>query len=602
MRNITAIVDANGKTEVTTQLIGYSGEHNAVSLEVGFTEEGLSLYSKADYFRIVVDGFYSDKLFLNQNKVIQYNLPQEVMKPPKINCQLLGYKGDESEINLILKSGVFSFQVDCSEVSLQKIDREPDFFEKALHVCTAAAESANNFCELAKDSANSALISEYSAKASMNEVNLKASEVTVNANRAERAAESVDSNNLANALKGDKMGNDVVLKDVSPILHDVNIQLQNEDGSPCIPSTQTITDEVEAGKQTWKDIAPGNIFRYSLPNEVRTLKISGEFRSISIAPIVDGQIELGKDGNIWCMDYFLNPRTLYFFAEFSIVEGILNYRYGVSYDEDVENNIMEGDANTCETIFSENQKITGFAIKRGDASAAYATISIDAQYTEEYPVTVCGKNSFDKSKSIIDGIKNETAVGVKAVKIMEHNAIVQCLKPNVEYTLSYEIECLSVPQNATIREQAVGLTLRVKGGSTIVPIKYKTLKVGDVLNYTSTFTLTEEQYNSGELYLSAYGNAYFNAEGNEEVYPMVIFRNIQIEEGAAATEYGAFVEPQTYFADMDGKLTVPSIYPSMNVYTKNDGIKVNAQYNRDVNKVIKSLVDAVVSLGGKVND
>ena len=82
----------------------------------------------------------------------------------------------------------------------------------------------------------------------------------------------------------------------------------------------------------------------------------------------------------------------------------------------------------------------------------------------------------------------------------------------------------------------------------------------------------------------------------------MIIRNIQIEEGATATEYEPYIEPTTYTADENGKLTLPSVYPSMTVYTKNDGIKVNAQYNRDVNKVIKSLVDAVVSLGGKVND
>ena len=174
-------------------------------------------------------------------------------------------------------------------------------------------------------------------------------------------------------------------------------------------------------------------------------------------------------------------------------------------------------------------------------------------------------------------------MGVKATKIMEHDAIVQCLKPNVEYTLSYEIECLSVPQNATLREQAVGLTLRVEGGSTIVPINYKILAVGDVLNYTSTFTLTEEQYNSGAIKISAYGNAYLNAEGNKEVYPMVVFRNIQIEEGTTATEYEPFVEPTNYTADADGGLTVPSIYPSMMIVA-DEGVTMSVEYNRDINK------------------
>ncbi len=199
-------------------------------------------------------------------------------------------------------------------------------------------------------------------------------------------------------------------------------------------------------------------------------------------------------------------------------------------------------------------------------------------------VTVCGKNLFDKSKTLINGIKGETAVGVKATKIMEHDAIVQCLKPNIEYTLSYEIECLSIPENATIRERAVGLMLRVKGGSTIVPIKYKPLAVGDVLKYTDNFTLTDEQYNSGTIDILAYGNAYLSADGNKEVYPMVVFRNIKIEVGTTATEYEPFVEPTTYTADADGKLTVPSIYPSMTIFAE-DGATMSVEYNRDINKL-----------------
>lgn len=614
MRHITAIVDVNGKTSVATQLIGYSGEHNAVLLEVGFTEEGLSLYSTADYFRVVVDGFYSDKLFLNQNNVIQYNLPQDIMKPPKINCQLLGYKGDESELSLILKSSVFSFQVDCSEVPFQKLDKGPDYFEEALHACTTAAESAksysdsaNNFCELAQGFANSASTSEFMAISNSKAASLQASNAAAAAQRAELAAESLNVDNLSNALKGNKVGSVVSLKDVSLLSHSVNVQLENEDGSPCVLGIQNIIEELKVGTNdsnsyNWADVAPDNIFRVSLPNGVDGLKLGGLFHGIAIAPIIDGQIELGEDGETCWIDYIRDTQTYYFFAEFTIVDGVLNYNFGISFDEDVENNVWEGDTDCYETTLGENQKITGFAIKCGNPNTSLANISVNALMNKDVPVTVCGKNLFDKSKSLIDGINTETAIGVKATKIMEHDAIVQCLKPNIEYTLSYEIECLSIPENATIREQAVGLMLRVKGGSTIVPIKYKLLVVGDVLNYTSTFTLTEEQYNSGAMDILAYGNAYLNAEGNKEVYPMVIFRNIQIEEGATVTEYEQFVEPTTYTADENGKLTVPSMYPSMTVYTKNKGVNVNARYNRDINKAFKSLFDAVVLLGGTVND
>ena len=615
MRHITAIVDVNGKAEVATQLIGYSGEHNAVLLEVGFTEEGLSLYSTADYFRIVVDGFYSDKLFLNQNNVIQYNLPQDVMKPPKINCQLLGYKGDESEINLILKSCVFSFQVDCSEVPFQKLDNEPDYFEEALHICTAKAESAksysesaNDFCQLAQSHANSASNSEYFARTYWNDVNLKANEVAVNANRAERAAESVDSNNIANALKGNKTSVVVSMKDVSPIAHNVNIQLKNEDGSPCITEAQTIIEQLKVGTDesdsyNWADVASDNIFRVSLSKSTDALKVSGIIKSVAVAPIIDGQIELGENAEVYWIDYSSDDSVWYLNAEFSITDGVLNWSFSIDYDSDVENGVWEGGEGSYETAIGENQKITGFAIKCGNPDNSEVSFSVESLVNKDVSVKVCGKNLFDKSKSIIDGLKNETAVAISSTVVMENDALIQNLKPNVKYTLSYEVECLSVPENATCIETAVGLLLRNRGISGNVANPYfRQLKVGDVINHSVSFTLTEERYTNGKFEMLGYCNNYTDKTSGAYVKPSMIIRNIQIEEGARATEYEPYIEPTTYTADENGKLTLPSVYPSMTVYTKNDGIKVNAQYNRDVNKVIKSLVDAVVSLGGKVND
>lgn len=617
MRHITAIVDVNGKTSVATQLIGYSGEHNAVSLEVGFTEEGLSLYSTADYFRVVVDGFYSDKLFLNQNNVIQYNLPQEVMRPPKINCQLLGYKGDESEINLILKSGVFSFQVDCSEVPFQKLDNKPDYFEEALHICTAKAESAesysesaNNFCELAESAANSALTSANYSKTYWNEVNLKASEVAANAERAERAAESVDSNNIANALKGNKTSEVVSMKDVSPIPHNVNIQLKNEDGSPCITETQTVIEQFKVGTNesdsyNWVDVAPDNIFRVSLPNGVESLKLKGAACNVAIAPIIDGQIEVGENKEVYWVSYIVSegntPETQYLTFNYWMVDGVLNHNFALWYDDSYEN-VWEGYAGTYETIFSETSKITGFAIKCGNPDNSWASFSVEALVNNDVPVKVCGKNLFDKEKSLIDGIKNETAVAISATVVMENDALLQNLKPNVKYTLSYEVECLSVPENATCIETAVGLSLRNRGISGAVANPYyRQLKAGDVINHSVSFTLNEERYTNGKFEMLAYCNNYTDKTTGAYVKPSMIIRNIQIEDGATATDYEPYIEPTTYTADENGKLTIPSMYPSMTVYTKNEGIDINAQYNRDINKAFKSLLDAVVSLGGKVN-
>ncbi len=604
MRNITAIVDASGKTDVTTRLIGYSGEHNAVSLEVGFTEEGLSLYSTADYFRIVIDGFYSDKLYLSQSNTVLYNLPQDVMKPPKVNCQLLGYKGDGSELSLILKSSVFSFQVDCSEVPFQKIDKGPDYFEEALHLCTVAAESASSSRDIAENCAKKASVSEHLAISNSEETSVKASEAAVSALRAERAAESVNANNLSNALKGSKMGGVVSLYDVSSLPHSVNVQLKNTDGLPCITGAQTIIEEVkigtnDSGAYNWSDAAPNYIFTFPFQNEgVNNLKVTGSFSDkVYIAPIIDGQIAVGENEEVHWIWNTPGENTLLFTAEYTIVDGVLNYL--IIYDWGFT---VEGPQDRYETILGENQKITGFAVKVDNPDKAWISFSAEAENYKDVPVKVCGKNLFDKSKTLINGIKDETEIGVKAAKIIEHDDLVRCLKPNVEYTLSYEVECLSIPENATLREQAVGLTMRVKGGGIVVPVKYKKLQVGDVLNYISTFTLTEEQYNSGELEILAYGNEYIDNETGVYVRPKIIIRNIQIESGAKATEFEQYVEMTTYIVNPGEVLSVPSIYPSMTLFSKIEGVNIDVEYSMDINKSFKALKNAVVLLGGIIND
>ena len=129
MRNISVTIDRMGKATVSEEFLGYGGEHNAVVLTVSFTEDGYQIYSQADYFRVVVDGVYSDELYISQNN-ISYTVPQEVMVPPKVHCQLIGYKVSLGEIEAIIKSQVFDFSVSASEVPFECVDSQPNVFEK----------------------------------------------------------------------------------------------------------------------------------------------------------------------------------------------------------------------------------------------------------------------------------------------------------------------------------------------------------------------------------------------------------------------------------------------------------------------------------------
>ncbi len=86
---------------------------------------------------------------------------------------------------------------------------------------------------------------------------------------------------------------------------------------------------------------------------------------------------------------------------------------------------------------------------------------------------------------------------------------------------------------------------------------------------------------------------------------------IQIEKGNVATEFEPFVDPltitvteettgATYTPNADGICEVVSVSPSMTLSTDTEGVAVECEYNRDINKVIEKIINAIILLGGSL--
>lgn len=76
------------------------------------------------------------------------------------------------------------------------------------------------------------------------------------------------------------------------------------------------------------------------------------------------------------------------------------------------------------------------------------------------------------------------------------------------------------------------------------------------------------------------------------------FSNIQLEIGTTATEYEPFVKMTEYTADETGVVNgLNSVYPTTVLHC-NRGITIESEYNRDINKVIANLENAILTLGG----
>lgn len=74
-----------------------------------------------------------------------------------------------------------------------------------------------------------------------------------------------------------------------------------------------------------------------------------------------------------------------------------------------------------------------------------------------------------------------------------------------------------------------------------------------------------------------------NTEGD------IYWKNVQLEVGDSATDYRAF-QQQNYIANADGTVSgVTSISDDITLMTDTDGVIINAEYNKDLNKAISEL-------------
>lgn len=82
---------------------------------------------------------------------------------------------------------------------------------------------------------------------------------------------------------------------------------------------------------------------------------------------------------------------------------------------------------------------------------------------------------------------------------------------------------------------------------------------------------------------------------------VVTVTNMQLELGNTATEYEPYIEPITYTPNADGTVDgVTSLYPNTTLMADTEGVLIECEYNKDINKAFAELQQAIISLGGNV--
>ncbi|MEG1886493.1 MAG: hypothetical protein RR177_00040 [Oscillospiraceae bacterium] len=150
MKTIKISVSPIGAVTIDDPNIGHCGENNAVIMEITLPP---TMTANVDYYRLCFDGFYSDKLTVQTGK-INFKVPQGVLNPPLVKCQVIGYKIVNSNPENICRSDIFELLVLPSCGITQRLIPEA---KEPLEVALADCEQATAMARMACADANAAV-------------------------------------------------------------------------------------------------------------------------------------------------------------------------------------------------------------------------------------------------------------------------------------------------------------------------------------------------------------------------------------------------------------------------------------------------------------
>ena len=213
----------------------------------------------------------------------------------------------------------------------------------------------------------------------------------------------------------------------------------------------------------------------------------------------------------------------------------------------------------------------------------------------------CGKNMFniDEVTSFFDKSytqKPEIAYvedGVIINNMGTYGNFVMC-NPNIKimhkgtYNLSFDAMCGRTEGTKHIRVLIV-----FRDGSITACVNEHVTDYQTWVHFSKTIILDEDK----ELWGFAFQNG-----GAESDYTNMDtrFKNIHLEYGVTEAKYSAYVGG-SYDSPADGSLSIPSISPTMTLFTDTAGVIVNAEYNRDTGHYLQELKNLIAAGGSSSN-
>ena len=381
-----------------------------------------------------------------------------------------------------------------------------------------------------------------------------------------KAVKDYSEKNFSNALKGSASGNPITITDISPIEH--------------LMKTKIYTKNLFNYK-AFVDYCNGNGGSGATENDVY---LGEECFSYKVSPR-DGSLRFIMDG--------IQENTQYTLTmEYAISEhqGNESYAMGVLYiyyTDGTHENIYPT-AYTTKFIkhthtTQAGKTVLGFRIPGFDKNATvYVKKNMQFEYgvasTEPVPhvegvaVTRAGKNLAPITRTLL--------FSADSANPLDNGYSVNCDIP-APFNFSFDID-VDEPY--------------VSGGGTLMMLTYDDGEQkpytggGWELNTVGTFKKQAYVDNGKTVKKISFPN-WCKVTGK--------IRNLQFESGDKRTDYEPYVEPITKVADAEGNVEgITSAYPTTVLWCDISAATISTEYNRDINKVIANLENAILTLGG----
>lgn len=604
MRTIAISVGSDGtaKPVTTGARLGYCGEHMSTNMYIKFDTLAFTYFHEVDYFRVVVDGKYSEKLTMDSTNAINFTVPSDMLVPPAVHCQIVGYHEENGEPTIISKSSVFELSVGYSQMPHSHAKTTVDAYEAALVKCENFADKA----KLSSDSAAlSASLSSEGAESSIAaadaaETSAVQCEIYCNnsaGHSASAASSSVESaayadaalksyenalkisegiNQVSNSVLGTATGASVTVNDISPIVHEPSIVCS-------VPSAANDSFKLTAQDISYTPLTlpyPVNHVSATLVSRLNPgwENVGINYNSL-IYPLIDGvpskngaftfvlqreatsELECKISGTTLTLkaynQFFENMEYSEQVSKGAMITGFIIKDAATGEDAVIpegvtvigkpESHMLTLDAKVTEDAFFGQVSVEPIMLPRPVSSAEVILDSKFDSYWAQLPIDC----SNSKLIPIINGtVFNNAAI---ATGIDKDSG---CLM-----NLSYSITDTTLTITGTKYPQTIEQTYQVDQGSMITGF------VIDGMN-------TGEDYEPTDSYIP---------EGPPEIYTMTVIIDKGTLTLVTATALDGSIQMAT--ADENGKVYgILSVYPEM-TFSASEG-DVTVTYNRDLNKCL----------------